>query len=152
VTVDFGGNARGLDRADALEDFHGFRSMSAASPVWPAGQGAAAKVGQCVGLGRWAGDGAGLFQGLLVALLSLREVAAGPVQRPFLVECEFPVGPHVRSRPRPAGTVGPATAGPGQAAQTGRTRSDPSSRRGQPPSLQGPFDEALRALDDRTRE
>jgi hypothetical protein len=70
-----------------------------------------------------------------VALLSLREVAAGPVQRPFLVECEFPVGPHVRSRPRPAGTVGPATAGPGQAAQTGRTRSDPSSRRGQPPSL-----------------
>ena len=37
-------------------------------------------------LGPRAGDSAGLFQGVLMAPLSLREVTADPVQRPFLVE------------------------------------------------------------------
>ena len=50
------------------------------------GQGAAAQAGQRVRLGPGAGDGAGQFQGLLVAPLSLREVTADPVQRPCLVE------------------------------------------------------------------
>jgi hypothetical protein len=49
-------------------------------------QGAAAQAGQCVRLVPGASDGAGQFQGLLVAPLSLCEVTADPVQRSYLVE------------------------------------------------------------------
>ena len=50
------------------------------------GAGAAAQAGQCVSLVPGAGDSAGQLQGLLVTLLSPRELTADPVQRPSLIE------------------------------------------------------------------
>ena len=85
-SVEFGGNAGGLGRADPLEYLQGLPQEDLGLRGVAGGQGAAAQAGQCVRLGPGAGDGAGLFQGLLVALLRLREVAADPMQRPFLVE------------------------------------------------------------------
>ena len=84
--VEFGGKAGGLGRADPLEYLQSLPQEGLGLRGVVGGQGAAAQGGQCVSLGPGAGDGAGLFEGLLVAPLSLREVAADPVQRPFLVE------------------------------------------------------------------
>jgi hypothetical protein len=86
VLLEFGGNFGGLGRPDPLEDLQCLPQGRFCLGGMPGGQRAPAQVGQRVRLGPGAGDGAGLFQGLLVALLSLREVTAGPVQRPSLVE------------------------------------------------------------------
>ena len=85
-SVEFGGNAGGLGRADPLEYLQGLPQEGLGLRGVAGGQGAAAQAGQCVSLGQGVSDGAGQFQGLLVASLSLREVTAAPVQRPFLVE------------------------------------------------------------------
>jgi hypothetical protein len=68
--VEFGGDTGGLDRADPLENLQGLPQEDLGLRGVARGQGAAAQAGQCVSLGPGAGDGAGLFQGLLVAPLS----------------------------------------------------------------------------------
>jgi hypothetical protein len=75
-SVEFGGNVGGLGRADPLEYLRGLPQESFGVRGLAGGQGAAAQAGQRVSLGPGAGEGAGQFQGLLVAPFSLREVAA----------------------------------------------------------------------------
>ena len=76
------GDVAGLGCADPLEDLQRLPQEDLGLGGVADGQGAAAQAGQCVRLVPGAGDGAGQFQGLLVAPLSLREFTADPVQRP----------------------------------------------------------------------
>ena len=67
--MEFGGNAaRGLGRADPLEDSQRIPQHLCCLFGVAGGQGAAAQAGQRASLGSGDGEGAGLFQGLLVAL------------------------------------------------------------------------------------
>jgi len=85
-SLEFGRNVSGLGCADPLEYLQCLPQEDLGLRGVAAGQGAPAQAGQCVGLVSGAGDRAGQFQGLLVALLSLRELTADPVQRPSLVK------------------------------------------------------------------
>jgi hypothetical protein len=85
-SLEFGGNVGGLAGPDPLEDLQCLPQQDLGLRGVADGHGASAQAGQCVSLVPGGGDGAGQFQGPLVAHLSLRGFTADPVQRPSLVE------------------------------------------------------------------
>lgn len=78
--------ATGLGCADPLECLQRLPQENLGLCGVVGGPGAAAQAGRCVCLVPGAGDSAGQFQGLVATPLSLRELTANPVQRPFLVK------------------------------------------------------------------
>ena len=77
--VQLGEQVRDLGRSDPLEDLQRLPQEFLRLRGVAGGQGAAAQASQRVRLVPGAGDCAGQVQGLLVTLLSLRDVTAEPV-------------------------------------------------------------------------
>src|SRR5262249_44262658 len=84
--VELGEHGGGLGCAYSLEYLVCLPQQGSGLRGLGGGDGAAAQAGQRAGLVPGAGDGAGPFQGLLVALPGAGELTAGPVQRPDFIE------------------------------------------------------------------
>jgi hypothetical protein len=80
--VEFGEHGVVVGGADPLEYVVCLPQQGCGVRGLAGADGAAAQVGQCVGLVPGAGDGAGEFQGLLVALLCLGEVGGSENRTP----------------------------------------------------------------------
>ena len=84
--IEFGGHASGFCRSDPLEYFPRLPQTGLGFGDPASRQGAAAQTGQRVGFIPRAADIPGQVQGLVVRRLRLIQVAADPVQCPYLVE------------------------------------------------------------------